>query len=80
MYHYIIAPACNSNRSCGIHSPLRGPISRYAFPASRYVIVPFFPIVITCSIMSLFPSIPLSRASIVHGVDEKMFSPGFRRM
>ena len=67
MYRYIIAPAHDSNRSHGIHSPLRGPISRYTLPASRYVIVPFFPIVITCSIMSLFPSVPLSRASIVHG-------------
>jgi len=59
-------------------SPQLDPLPRYpqpapraklsvCFSASRYVIVPFSPIVITCSIMSLFPSVPLSRASIVHG-------------
>ena len=57
--------------------PRLKPLPRYPQPApraklsvrlstSRYVIVPFFPIVITCSIMSLFPSFPLSHASIVH--------------
>jgi len=67
MYHYIIAPACNSICSHGIHSPLRGPNSQYASLLSVMLLFCSFPLFITCSIMSLFPSVPLSCASIVHG-------------
>ena len=66
-YRYIIAPARDSNCSRSIQSPLRGPISQYTSLLPVMLLFPFFPIVITCSIMSLFPSFPLSRASIVHG-------------
>jgi len=65
MYCYIIAPAHNSNRSHGIHGPQSGPNSQY-FSGSRYVIVLFHSHCHYIFIMSLFPSVPLSCASIVH--------------
>jgi len=65
-YRYIIAPARDSNRSHGIHSPLRGPNFRYAYLLPVTLLFRSFPLSFTCPIMSLFPSFPLSRASIVH--------------
>jgi len=67
MYRYIITPARDSIRSHGIHSLLCGPNSRYASLLPVTLLFRSFPLFITCSIMLLFPSIPLSRASIVHG-------------
>jgi len=66
-YRYIIAPARDSNRSRGIHSPLRGPNFRYAYLLPVTLLFRSFPLLFTCPIVSLFPSFPLSRASIVHG-------------
>jgi len=46
MYHYIIAPARDSIRSRGIHSPLHGPNSRCASLLPVTLLFPFFPIVL----------------------------------
>ena len=67
MYCYVIAPARDSNRSHGIHSPLRRPNSQCTSLLPIMLLFCSFSLSLHMHYVIVPICFPLSRASIVHG-------------